>query len=171
MHLDDEILALYRNSRRAYHRGDIASAELGYRRLRADHGVELFYEIDLPENMLFVHPIGSVLGRAVYGDFLVVYQNAGVGSDIDGNQPTLGNGVVLFPGARVLGNTVIGDNVFVTANTVVQDCVVPSNSVVFSANQGYPEDGIPMAVYAKWRPTTRSVRDHFFPCATSSPNV
>lgn len=151
MRLDDEVLAWYRNSRAAYHRGDLSTAETWYRRLRAEHGLELFYEVELPENIRFVHPLGTVLGRANYGDHLVVYHGCGVGSDLDGNRPTLGDGIVLFPGAKILGNTRIGNNVFVEANTVVRGKIIPDNCIV---NGTWRELVI--------RPTTRSVKKHFF---------
>lgn len=153
--VDDEILPLYRAARFAFLRGDVADAEQTYRILRTVYAIDLYYEIDLPQHVLFVHPLGSVLGRARYGDYLTVYQQVGVGSDVDGNRPRIGNWAVLFPGCKVLGNTTIGDNVFVTANAVMQNVQVPSGSVAFGYNQ--------------WKPTRRSARQtmwkHFHPAA------
>lgn len=165
MRLDDEIAIQYRESREAFLRGDISEAERIYRSLRAAHSIELFYEVDLPEHLMFVHPVGTVLGRATYGDHLVIYQNVGVGSDLNNNRPMLGRGVVLFPGAKVLGNTRIGDNVFVTANTVVQDVVVPDNCVVFPSVKvpGASQGERPInTVGCAWKRTRRSVMAHFF---------
>ena len=157
MRLDDEIVSNYRQSRVAFLKGDMWQAEYFYRLNREDNSVELYYEVDLPEHLMFVHPLATVLGRATYGDFLCVYQNVGVGSDLDGNRPVLGTGVVLFPGAKVLGKTKIGSNVFVTANTVVQNVEIPDNSVVFSRTM--PFGG---TVICGWKPTKRSViRDVF----------
>lgn len=157
MRLDDEIVYNYRQSRVAFLKGDMSQAEYFYRLNRSQHGVELYYELALPIHFMVVHPIGTVLGRATYGDLLCVYQNVGVGSDLDGNRPILGEGVVLFPGSKVLGKTKIGSNVFVTANTVVQNCEIPDNSVVFM--RSIPVTG---AAICGWRPTKRSViRDVF----------
>lgn len=162
--LDEQAVALYRNSRSAYHRGDIASAHEFYRRNRAENGVELWYEVELPDHLRLLHPIGTVLGRASYGDYLVAYHGCGVGSDLDCNRPTIGSGVVLFPGAKVLGKTVIGDNVFITANCVVQNCVVPSNVVVYPSMRITYCGGEPISsLGCSWRHTTRSVIKHFFP--------
>jgi serine O-acetyltransferase len=36
------------------------------------HGIDVFYEVTLPEIFLFVHPVGTVLGRAKYGEFFTV---------------------------------------------------------------------------------------------------
>lgn len=165
MRLDDEIVHRYRESRVAFLRGDIHEAARIYRHLRADHSIELYYEVDLPEHVMFVHPVATVLGRAMYGDYFVCYQNVGVGSDLDGNKPVLGEGVVLFPGAKVLGNTKIGNNVFVTSNTVVQNVVVPDNCVVFPSVRvpGASQGERPInTVQCAWKFARRNVKAHFF---------
>lgn len=43
--------------------------------------------------------------------------------------PTIGNNVTIFPGARVVGNIHVGDNVVIGANSVVVKDV-PDNSIV-----------------------------------------
>lgn len=136
MRLDDELLEMYRIARAAYELGDEETAESYHRQIRREHGCELYPAVELPPHLMFVHPIGAVLGRANYGDYLCVYQNSNVGSDLDGNRPTLGIGTVLFPGARVLGNVIMGDNVFVTPGTTIcgttkEPVSIPDNSVVF----------------------------------------
>jgi len=152
MNLDSNCLALYRFARSAFENGDVARAEKLYRKIRGDHACELFYEVELPPHVRLIHPLGSVLGRANYGDYFVSYHNVSVGSTIHGERPTLGTGVVLFPGAKVLGKAVIGDNVFVTANSLIQGSdVVPSNCVVFPLGSGIA-----------WKPTERSVIETFF---------
>jgi serine O-acetyltransferase len=70
--------------------------------------LDVFYEVELPPIFLFVHPVGTVLGRAKYSDYLVVYQRVGVGSN-HGIYPTLGEYVTLHPGAMVLGNSQVGN--------------------------------------------------------------
>lgn len=151
MRLDDEIRSNYWLSRTAFLRGDIELAERYYTMNRKEHAIDLYYEVVLPPHMMFVHPLGTVLGRATYGDYLCVYQNVGVGSDIEHNRPVIGEGVVLFPGCKVLGKTTIGDNCLITANTVVHQVDVPPNSIVF----GYGSR-------CMWEPTKRNViRDIF----------
>lgn len=156
MRLDDEALAMYRTARRAFLSGDIGLAEAYYGDLRERHACELYYEVDLPEHVRLVHPVGTVLGRATYADYFVAYNCSGVGSDIDGNRPVFTGPCVLFPGARVLGNVRIGANVFITANTVVQNCEVPDNSVVFPADSRYA------VAQCDSKPTKRNVVEAFF---------
>jgi len=100
---------------------------------------------------LFQHPVGTVLGRARYADHLVVYQGVTVGSNLDGDRPQLGDGVVLFGGSRVIGRARLGANTWVAPAAVVMDIELPGDSVVF---------GMPPATQS--RPTRRDVvRDVF----------
>ena len=162
MNFDDHIIEDYRRSREHFLNGNLKSAEFFYGLNRSSNAIDLYYEVELPEHVKFVHPFGTVLGRATYGDYLVVYHGCGVGSDLDGNRPVLGRGVVLFPGAKVLGKTTIGDNVFITANTVVQGVNIPSNSVVFPAAHDFSAHGGVRPLTSGWKLTKRSVIDHYF---------
>lgn len=146
--VDDDVLIQYRLSRAQFLKGNRALAEHYYKRNREKNCIDIFYEVELPEHVVFVHPLSSVLGRANYGDYLVCYQGVGVGSSLDHERATLGRGVALMPGCKVIGPAVIGDNVFVLANAVINGCDIPSNSLAFGYNQ--------------WKPTDRSVVERFF---------
>ena len=84
------------------------------------HGIDAFYEVDLPDVFVFIHPLGTVLGRASYKDFLVVYQRCGVGTN-KGAQPDLGKYLTLHPGASILGDSLIGNNCSVASDSLVID--------------------------------------------------
>lgn len=134
--LDDEILDRWWHANRAWHQGDIAAAEHLYRGLRRDHSIELFYEIQLKLPTKFVHPIGSVLGRATYAAHLVVYQGVSVGSTVDNERPTFTGPCVLFPHSGVIGPVTVGKNVWITAGTIVQALPgkpthIPDNMLVY----------------------------------------
>jgi len=97
------------------------------------HGVDWFYAIDLPKHFLVEHPVGSVLGRATYGDYLCVYQGVSIGGVRKENEiiyPEIGNNVTLFANSCVLGDCRIGDNVIIGANTKIINKNIPSNSKV-----------------------------------------
>lgn len=159
MTLDDDVLALYRESRAAYLRGDIAEATEAYKLNRYRHGVELFYELALPAHVKFVHPLGSVLSkRATYGDYFVCYHGVSVGVHVDRREPTLGEGVVLFPGSRVIGRCAVGNNVWVQAGTTIYNTDIPDNSIVFTSY-----DPVRHRMGVECVPTTRSVKERFFP--------
>ena len=95
------------------------------------HGLDVYYAVDLPPIFLFVHPVGTVIGRARFGDFLAVYQNCTIGGDLDLNYPSLGTGVAMFSGSRVIGRSIIGSNCLIAAGASVIDHVAPDNTVTF----------------------------------------
>ena len=102
---------------------------------KALHGCDVFYEVELPSVFLLVHPLGTVLGRGRYADFLIAYQRVGIGSNHD-TYPTLGRHLTLHPGSAVLGNATIGDNCSIAAESLLRDRDLPPNSVYI----GNPRD-------------------------------
>jgi serine O-acetyltransferase len=127
-------------------------AEKAYALNKALHALDAFYEVELPDVLLLVHPIGTVLGRATYGDYFCAYHNCTVGANLDSASPELGRGVVLYSGARVVGRTSVGANTFVSTGAIVRDAGrLADDRVVFGVS---PHTGV--------RPTRRSVlRDVF----------
>ncbi len=99
---------------------------------KALHALDVFYEVALPEVFCFQHPVGTVLGRAQYSDFLFVYQRCSTGAK-SGVYPKIGTGVVLFPGSAVIGACTVGDNVWLSAGALVMSEDIPGNSIVFGA--------------------------------------
>lgn len=102
---------------------------------KALNGFTCFYDTPLPEIFFVGHSVGTVLGKASYSDYLMVFQGATIGQ-MNGRSPTLGKGVILFPGANIAGNCAIGDRVFVSANVAVVDRDVPPDSVVLQGPDG-----------------------------------
>jgi len=96
------------------------------------HGIDAYYEVELPKIFIFIHPLGTVLGRAKYSDFLVVYQRCGVG-DNKGNSPILGEYLTLHPGASIIGKSVIKKNCSIGSNSLVKDFELAENKV-FTGN-------------------------------------
>ena len=85
----------------------------------------------------------------------MIFQGVTIGGMLKENEmlvPRIGNNVILFAGAKVIGNVTIGNNVVVGANAVVTHDV-PDNAVV----AGIPARVISMkgadyvAPYAKGR--------------------
>lgn len=94
------------------------------------HGLDLYFAVAMPEVFRLVHPLGTVLGRAEYGDYLVVYQNCSVGADEAGVYPRLGEGCILYSRSSVLGECRLGDNVVLAANSFLLNTDVPADTVV-----------------------------------------
>lgn len=75
------MIFLYRMSRIAYLDGDINTADCLYYLNKIMHSIDWFYQVDLPIHFLAEHPLGSVLGKAKYGDYLFVYQGTTIGGN------------------------------------------------------------------------------------------
>jgi serine O-acetyltransferase len=99
---------------------------------KALHGLEVFYEIQLPEVFWFAHAIGSVLGRASYGNRIAVMQGCTIGNK-GGVYPIFGERVVLCAGSTVLGG-VIGSDVCIGAGSLLVNETVPDSCTVVGSS-------------------------------------
>lgn len=136
LHGDQYAMWLYLLANELYKRGGPAAVcKKLFLLNKALHGCDLFYEVELPSVFLLVHPLGTVLGRGSYADFLIAYQRVGIGSNHD-TYPTLGRHLTLHPGSSVLGDATIGDNCSIAAESLLLDRDLPPNSVYI----GNPRD-------------------------------
>ena len=94
------------------------------------NSIDLYYDIDLPSIFHLQHPMGTILGRAKYGQFLSVAQGVTVGKN-KMKTAKFGDFVTLYPQSMVIGNSIIGNNVIISAGTIVKDAIIPDNSIVF----------------------------------------
>ena len=102
---------------------------------KAFNGIDLFYEIAMPEVFYIGHSVGIVLAKATYGNYLVLYQNATVGrhkQDI----PQLGERVILYPGSAVVGRAIIGDGAVLSQGTRAINRRVPAGQMAFADGAG-----------------------------------
>lgn len=118
------------------------------------HSVDLFFEVELPDIFSLGHPVGSVMGRAKYSDFICFSQNCTVGNN-QNIYPTFGKHVVLFSGATVIGNCNIGENCLISANSYIKDTDIPCNSIVFGSSPSLiikqkTEEEIMKYIKSKW---------------------
>lgn len=97
------------------------------------NGLDLYYEIVMPEVFHLDHPVGSVMGRAIYGNNFTFAQLCTVGNN-KGIFPKIGENVQMLSGSKILGQCNIGDNVIVSANTYIKDADIPANSLVFGSS-------------------------------------
>lgn len=99
------------------------------------NSVDLFYAIELPQKFGAEHPLGSVMGRAKYGEGFFFYQGCTVGGTYGKNgeiyYPVLGENVQMFANSSILGKCKVGDNVKIGAGTLIKNENIPSGSIVF----------------------------------------
>ena len=97
------------------------------------------YKGKLPDIFFLGHPVGTILGNAVYNDFLVVFQNVTINTSADkcGNPaPVLGKGLFMGAGAKIIGNKRVGDRVSISVDTVVYDTEIADDKVVITNSNG-----------------------------------
>ena len=94
------------------------------------NGLDMYYAIELPKVWSAEHPVGSVLGRAQYGDRFFFYQGCTVGGN-HGIYTNIGRNVKMFAHSKIIGNCKIGDNVKIGAGCLIKDENIPENSIVF----------------------------------------
>jgi serine O-acetyltransferase len=96
-------------------------------------GIEIHPAAQIGRRLFIDHGMGVVVGEtAIIGDDVLIYQGAtlgGTGNEHGKRHPTIGNGVVIGAGAKVLGNITVGDNSRIGAGSVVLRSV-PENSTV-----------------------------------------
>ncbi len=114
---------------------------------RVMYSLFISYKCQMPDIFFLDHPIGTVLGNASYGNYLVVLHGVTVNthsdvmdrplSDSQGRAlPILGKGVFLSAGSMVLGGLPVGDRVSVAANTVIHEREIPDDSIVTPRAEG-----------------------------------
>lgn len=124
---------LYKLSHKLYLINDIKGAKKVFYLNKILHTLDLFYEIDLKEEFLLGHGIGSVFCKVEYGNYSVYGHNILIGVD-HGKGPQLNEGLILFPNASIIGNCKVGKNVVVSTNTMIKNTNIPNDVIVFSDN-------------------------------------
>ncbi|MGE0717173.1 MAG: serine O-acetyltransferase [Alphaproteobacteria bacterium] len=101
---------------------------------RMKTGIEIHPGARLGRRVFIDHGMGVVIGEtAEVGDDVTLYQGVTLGgTSLDGGKrhPTLGNGVIVGAGAKILGPFTVGDGARVGANAVVLNEVPAGQSVV-----------------------------------------
>lgn len=97
------------------------------------NGLDLYYEVVMPKVFHLDHPVGSVMGRASYGEGFTFAQLCTVGNN-KGIFPVIGDNVQMLSGSKILGKCNIGDNVIISANSYIKDEDIPNNSLVFGSS-------------------------------------
>ena len=96
-------------------------------------GIEIHPAAQIGRRLFIDHGMGVVIGEtSTVGDDVTIYQGVtlgGTGREHGKRHPTVGNGVVIGSGAKVLGNITVGDNARIGAGSVVLRSV-PENSTV-----------------------------------------
>lgn len=103
-------------------------------RAKRKTGIEIHPGATIGKRLFIDHGFGVVIGEtAVVGDDVVIYHGVtlgGVSTSSGKRHPTIGDGVMIGCGAKILGDIVIGDNAKIGANAVVLCDVAPDTTLV-----------------------------------------
>ena len=103
-------------------------------RAKRKTGIEIHPGAIIGKRLFIDHGFGVVIGEtAIVGDDVLIYHGVtlgGVSTSSGKRHPTIGNGVVIGCGTKVLGNIIVGDNSKIGANAVVLHDVMPNTTVV-----------------------------------------
>ena len=125
---------LYWLSRTLFENGENTIADKVYYLNKMLNSVDLFYAIELPETWSCEHPLGSVMGRAKYGSHFFFYQGCTVGGNRNKGileYPVIGENVTMYSDSKIIGNSIIGNNVLISANAYIKNEKIPDSSIVF----------------------------------------
>ena len=135
-----------------YTHGHVVLARWISQRSRHRTGIEIHPGAQIGKRLVIDHGNGVVIGEtAVIGDNVTLYQGVtlgGTGKETGKRHPTIGNGVTVGAGAKVLGPITIGDNSKVGAGSIVLKDVPPGCTVVGNPGrvvrkkQPNPADGV-----------------------------
>lgn len=114
--------------------GDTAAATRLFLMNKAFNGIDLFYEIAMPEVFYIGHSVGIVLAKATYGNYLVLYQGSTVGRHKD-QIPVIGDRVVMYPGTSIAGRAVVEDDCVLSQGVRVINKHVPRGSMIFAGDK------------------------------------
>jgi serine O-acetyltransferase len=92
------------------------------------------------------HGGGTFISAESIGDNCWINQQVTIGYSNRTDQPTIGNNVRIFAGAKIIGKVTIGDNATVGLNTVVINDVAPNTTVL----------GVPAKVIWSSKPNSQS---------------
>ena len=97
-------------------------------------GIEIHPGATIGDKFFIDHGQGVVIGETtIIGDDVLIYQQVtlgGTGKDLGKRHPTIGDGVIIGAGAKVLGNITIGNYSRIGAGSVVIDDVPEHATVV-----------------------------------------
>ena len=102
--------------------------------IRVLTGIEIHPAAEVGHRLFIDHGTGVVIGEtAIVGDDVTMYQGVtlgGTGKASTKRHPTIGNGVFIGSGAKILGDITIGNNCRIGAGSVVLRDIPPNSTVV-----------------------------------------
>ncbi|MBQ0059363.1 MAG: serine O-acetyltransferase [Lachnospiraceae bacterium] len=124
----------YRKAHKHWEKGHYFRARQISQRAARKTGIEIHPGATIGKGLFIDHGTGVVIGETtVIGDDVTLYQGVtlgGTGKEKGKRHPTIGNGVMVSSGAKLLGSFTVGDNAKIGAGSVVLESVPEDCTVV-----------------------------------------
>lgn len=104
---------------------------------KALNGIDLFYDIEMPNFFLIGHTVGMVFAKAIYGEYSIFHQGCTIGRN-GKDRPVLEEGVVMYPNSSVIGRCIVRANTIITPGVQLVNTDTPGNCLVFIGANGRP---------------------------------
>jgi serine O-acetyltransferase len=127
-------LYLYFLSRSARLMGHLDLADLLFGLNKMLHSIDLYHAVRIGPVIHLEHPLATVLGRAIYGNYTYIGQCVTVGRTMNpsnSDYPIFGDNIIFSSDVTVIGTCSVGTNVIFSTGAYVKNQDVPSNSIVF----------------------------------------
>ncbi|WP_270430850.1 MULTISPECIES: serine O-acetyltransferase [Anaerostipes] len=99
------------------------------KRLNRKEHIEIGDNVKIGNDIWLPHPYAIVLGNgSIIGKKCKIYHEVTLGQN-KGQYPTVKDNVIIYPGAKIVGGIIIGENSIIGANSFVNSDV-PANAVV-----------------------------------------
>jgi len=127
-------LRRYRRAHKLYNKGFHNLARWMAYRTRKITGIDIHPAAKIGHGVFIDHGMGLVTGEtAVVGDNCVLYHGVTLGANtfekVD-RHPKLGNNVIVYAGAKIIGPVKIGDHTVIAANAVVVKDAPPYSKLI-----------------------------------------
>jgi serine O-acetyltransferase len=122
---NQKVVLLYRLAKHLYSNGHKICSAFIFRKLENSYGVYISPNASIGIGLKLPHPTGIVIGNGVnIGENCTIYQQVTFGGARKGDAqknlyPQVGANVIVFAGAKVIGNVFIHSRSIVGANSVV----------------------------------------------------
>ena len=107
---------------------------------RLFYHVYIATSVKIGPGLLLEHPFMiMIVGDAIIGKECTIFHDVTFGKGPKKGDPQIGDHVVIFPGARVLGGIDVGENAHIGANVVLQKTIPPWTMVIPPQSKTIPE--------------------------------
>ncbi len=90
--------------------------------------IEIYYSSKIGEGLKINHGADTVIGaRTVLGNNILLHHNTTIGEKK--GRPILGDNVIIYPGAVIVGNIAIGNNVIIGANKFIDKSIKANTTI------------------------------------------